>query len=102
VEHDPDAENLSTRDAYEIYTAWCEANGEDPIGHQQFTQTLRDAPVNVGYKRRVRPGGTGTPTNGYKALGFTDEVPDPKSVLADDSDESEYAPGENLDSFNDS
>lgn len=101
VERDPDAENLSTSDAYEIYTAWCRENGETPIGQRQFTRTLRDAPVNVGYKKRVRPGGTGQPRNGYKALGFTENAPSVDTVLSDDSDgtETDYNPGESLDRF---
>lgn len=92
VESDPDAENLSTADAYAVYTAWCRENGEDPIGQRQFTNTLRDAPIDVGYEKRVRPGGTGQPRNGYKALGFTDDAPDPEAVLESENAE-ESDPG---------
>ncbi|MFB9825220.1 phage/plasmid primase, P4 family [Halobaculum roseum] len=83
VENDPDAENLSTSEAYDVYKAWCRENDEDPIGRRKFTATLRDAPVNVGYTKSVRPHGTGTPTNGYKSLGFSGAVPSLESVLSE-------------------
>jgi P4 family phage/plasmid primase-like protien len=86
VEHDPDAENRSTGDVYQVYTDWCEREDEDPIGRRKFTATLRDAPVSVGYAKRVRPGGTGSPTNGYKSLGFTDEAPSPPEWTDDESE----------------
>lgn len=102
VEHNPDAENLSTRDAYEVYKAWCQANAENPIGQRKFTTTLRDAPVDVAYSTSVRPGGTGQPRNGYKALGFTDDAPAIESVFTgEDAGESDGPKSRNtgLDSF---
>lgn len=75
VERDPDAPNISTGDAYVRYTAWCRENGEKPAGQQKLTSTLKGE--DVGYGKSVRPDGTGSPTNGYKALGFTADVPDP-------------------------
>ncbi|QKY20745.1 hypothetical protein B4589_010270 [Halolamina sp. CBA1230] len=99
VENDPDAENLSTSEAYDVYKAWCRENGEDPIGRRKFTATLRDAPVNVGYATSVRPHGTGTPTNGYKALGFTGDVPSLESVLSDDDDAGDDTRNTGIESF---
>lgn len=74
VERDTDAENISTTEAHRRYAAWCRENDEKPASQQHLTNTLKNE--NVDYKKRVRPHGTGTPTNGYKALGFTDDVPD--------------------------
>jgi putative DNA primase/helicase len=75
IEPDPDAENRSTGEVYEVYEAWCRGEGEDPIGQQSFTSTLRDAPVNVGYSTSVHLSDNRSSRNGYKSLGFTDEAP---------------------------
>lgn len=70
VEHDPDADRLSTRDAYRRYEDWCHENEEEPVGQRNFTNTLKDG--NVGYgKHRI----DGTSTLGYTELGFSDDVP---------------------------
>jgi putative DNA primase/helicase len=74
VERDPDAENVSTTDVYRVYAAWCRENGERPASQQKLTAELKNE--DLDYAKRVRPGGTGTPTRGYKALGFTDDAPD--------------------------
>ena len=70
VEHDPDADRLSTHDAYRRYEAWCRENEEESVGQRNFTNTLKDE--NVGYgKHRI----DGTSTLGYTELGFSDDVP---------------------------
>lgn len=74
VERDPDAENVSTGDVHRVYAAWCRENGERPASQQKLTAELKNE--DLDYAKSVRPGGTGTPTRGYKALGFTDEAPD--------------------------
>lgn len=74
VERDEDAENVSTGDVHRVYAAWCRENGERPASQQKLTAELKNE--DLDYAKRVRPGGTGTPTRGYKALGFTDDAPD--------------------------
>ncbi len=74
VERDPDAENVSTSDVHRIYAEWCRNNDERPASQQKLTAELKAG--NLDYSTSVRPGGTGTPTRGYKALGFTDDAPD--------------------------
>jgi len=74
VERDPDAENVSTGDVHRVYAAWCRENGERPASQQKLTAELKNE--DLDYAKRVRPGGTGTPTRGYKALAFTDDAPD--------------------------
>lgn len=74
IERDSDAENVSTGDVHRVYAAWCRENGERPASQQKLTAELKNE--DLDYAKRVRPGGTGTPTRGYKALGFTDEAPD--------------------------
>ncbi|WP_251329631.1 phage/plasmid primase, P4 family [Haloplanus pelagicus] len=72
VEHDPDAPRLTTRQAHRRYTAWCRANGEEPVGQQKFTNTLKNEDVGYG-RHRIE----GKSQRGYKALGLSDDVPDP-------------------------
>jgi len=74
VERDPNAENVSTGDVHRVYAAWCRENGERPASQQKLTAELKNE--DLDYAKRVRPGGTGTPTRGYKALAFTDDAPD--------------------------
>lgn len=78
VEHDEDAARLTTGEAHDRYRAWCEANGEEPVGQQQFTIEMKKE--NVGYAESVRI--NGKVQRGYKALGFTDAVPDEKTGRA--------------------
>lgn len=73
VENDPDADRVTTTEAWEQYKAWCVANGYDSVGQRKFTNTLKDE--NVGYKKRVRI--DGTPQRGYTQLGVSEEVPTP-------------------------
>ncbi len=74
IGRDPDAENVSTGDVHRVYAAWCRENGERPASQQKLTAELKNEDLDYG--KSVRPGGTGTPTRGYKALGFTDDAPD--------------------------
>jgi putative DNA primase/helicase len=74
IERDPDAENLSTGDVHRVYAAWCREQNERPASQQKLTAELKNE--DLGYAKRVRPGGTGTPTRGFKSLGFTDDAPD--------------------------
>ena len=94
VERDPDADNITTKQAYNHYLAWCEANGLDPIRPQgNFTKKLKTERVGHGDSVRVN----GKVTAGYKHLGFTDDLPrivDP----ADDDDDASTS----LDSFEES
>jgi len=71
VEHDPDADRITTQGAHRRYTAWCRENNEDPVGQRQFTNTLKEE--DVGYKSSIRI--DGKVQRGYDALGFTDDVP---------------------------
>lgn len=73
VEHDPDADNISTSQAHRRFSAWCRAHDEKPIGQQQLTNTLKQEAVE--YTTSVRVDGS-NPKRGYKALGLSDDVPD--------------------------
>lgn len=90
IERDKDADNISTGDVHRVYSAWCRENGEKPAGQQQLTTKLKAEDLDYGTS--VRPGGTGTPTRGFKSLGFTDEAPDledtPERDDGDDPDDS--------------
>jgi putative DNA primase/helicase len=74
VERDESAANISTTDVHRVYAEWCRNNGERPGGQQNLTANLKNEDLDYG--KSVRPGGTGTPTRGFKSLGFTDEAPD--------------------------
>ena len=74
VECDPDAENVSTGEVHRVYAAWCREHDERPASQQKLTVALKNE--DLGYAKRVRPGGTGTPGTGFKTLGFTDDAPD--------------------------
>lgn len=89
VEHDPDAPNITTGEAWELYNAWCQREGKDPAGQQSFTGAAKSADVDLGYAKSIRPRGTGTPTRGYKHFGVTDAAPDLETVLEGGDDESE-------------
>ena len=95
VERDTDAERLTTNDAYQHYLAWCEATGHDPDASQrELTNKLKTE--KVGYKSGVKI--RETSTNGFKALGFSDDVP---SVEVGEEEESDDA-STSLDSFEES
>jgi putative DNA primase/helicase len=87
VEHAEDADNVSTSYAYERYTAWCRENDKDPRGQRKFTTELRDADVNVGYARSVRATDTSGNPNGFKFLGFSDDVPQASEDERDEGQE---------------
>ena len=72
VERDPDADNITRKQAYDHYLAWCEANGHDPITPQgSFTRKLKAE--DVGSRDSVKV--DGKVTTGYVALGFDDDLP---------------------------
>ena len=71
VDHDPDADRLTTSDAHRRYAAWCRENGLDPIGQRKFTNSLKQEDVGYGRYRF-----DGTVKRGYAALGLADDVPD--------------------------
>jgi putative DNA primase/helicase len=88
VEHDPDATNITTGEAWEVYREWCRREGKDHVGQRNFTNAAKASDVNLGYETSVRPRGTGTPTRGYKFFGVTDDAPNPDTVLGNgDTDE---------------
>ena len=71
-EHDEDAPRRTTTDVHRVYAAWCREVGEDPVGQQKLTNSLKTE--GFGYKPSLRV--DGSPTRGYVALGFTEEAPD--------------------------
>ena len=73
IKRDPDAENVSTSDVHRVYAAWCRKNKERPTSQQKLTTELKNE--DLDYAKSVRPGGIGTPTRGYKSLGYTDAAP---------------------------
>jgi putative DNA primase/helicase len=85
VEEDEDADNVSTAYAYERFQAWANENGRDTVGQQKFTETLRDAEVDVGYGTSVRV--DGKVSGGYKKLNFSDVVPEASEDQRDDGQE---------------
>jgi putative DNA primase/helicase len=86
VEHDPDAPNITTSEAWAVYNKWCRQEGKDPAGQQSFTGAAKSADVDLGYAKSVRPRGTGTPARGYKSFGLTDDAPVLEAVLESDDD----------------
>jgi P4 family phage/plasmid primase-like protien len=83
VERDEDADNVSTGYAYERYAAWCRENSKDAVGQWKFKTQVRDSDVDVGYARSVRATDTSGNPNGYKHLGFSEEVPEVQEDRAD-------------------
>jgi putative DNA primase/helicase len=74
VEHDPEADRLTTGEAHQRYAAWCRAQDLQPVGQQQLTIRLKEA--GVGYSSSLRVDGHSSPQRGYKSLGLSDDVPD--------------------------
>jgi P4 family phage/plasmid primase-like protien len=95
VEHDPDATNITTSEAWQIYREWCRREGKDHVGQRMFTNTAKASDVNLGYGKSVRPRGTGTPTNGYKHFGLTDDAPKLSTVLEENDDDTDESAGRN-------
>ena len=90
VEHDPDADRITTGDAHRRYKAWCVENGKDAVSQRQFTSTLKTE--NVGYRDSIQiPKGTGSVTRGYSELGFTDDVPEVSTGDDEDDDDGDAA-----------
>jgi putative DNA primase/helicase len=89
VEHDPDADRITTGDAYARYRAWCRENGADAVGRRRFTDTLKKE--DVGYGRHRIGGRT---ERGYKALGLSDNVPELETDADEDGDQDDDEPGE--------
>jgi len=77
VQNDPDADRITTGQAYRRYQAWCRENDVNAVGRRRFTDTLKQEDVDFG-KHRIN----GTSQNGYTELGLSDDVPD-----VDDSDD---------------
>jgi putative DNA primase/helicase len=71
LERDEDAENVDTGSVHRRYAAWCRENNHDPVGQQALTNRLKKESFDYGRKRV-----DGTPTRGFAAMGFADEVPD--------------------------
>jgi hypothetical protein len=91
VERDDDADRISTGDAFERFQVWCRENDlKSDISPQGFTNKLKSE--DVGYKKSVRI--DGSPTRGYTALGFSDDVPE-----APDDDEEPDPDATSLGSF---
>jgi len=82
VERDEDAPRITTGDAYARYQAWCREVGADPVSQRRFTDTLKQENVEFG-KHRI----DGKVDRGYKALGFSDDVPQLDDDEDDDDDE---------------
>jgi putative DNA primase/helicase len=88
VENDPDADRLTTGEAYQRYKAWCEAQGEDAVSQRKLTSKLKAE--NVGYKDSLQvPKGDGKVTRGYDALGLSDDVPTVSTDASEDDDRDE-------------
>jgi P4 family phage/plasmid primase-like protien len=86
IEHDPDAPNITTSEAWAVYNEWCRQEGKDPAGQQSFTGAAKSADVDLGYAKSVRPRGTGTPARGYKSFGLTNDAPELEAALESNDD----------------
>jgi putative DNA primase/helicase len=95
VESDPDATNITTNEAWQVYREWCRQEEKDPVGQRKFTNTAKGSDVNLGYGQSVRPRGTETPTNGYKHFGLTDDAPELSTVLEENDSTDESIGGRN-------
>lgn len=87
AEHDPDAPNVTTGEAWEVYRAWCQENGHDFVGQSKFTSAAKDS--DFGHSSSVRPASnTGIVRRGYTAFGTVDGESDPMEIIeGDDSDD---------------
>jgi len=91
VERDVDAERMTTTEAYDRYRAWCRQVGADYVGQRRFTDTLKMEDVEYSDSIRVN----GKVRRGYKALGLSDEVPEPEdtSTSAEADESQDGSPG---------
>ena len=85
VVHEDDADNVSTSYAHKRYQAWCRENDKEAVGQRKFTTRLRDSETDVGYEQSVRT--EDGVRNGYKHLGFSEEVPELDTDERDDGQE---------------
>ena len=96
LEHDPDADNISTSAVNDIYTEWCRREGKHAEPNRgTVTKKIKDTSDDFGYKQSVRVTDKKNPTNGYTRLGFTDDAPTLESVESDDSSSDDDADGRN-------
>lgn len=95
--HDPDAPNVSTNEAWEVYRAWCQENGYDFVGQSKFTNAAKDS--DLGYVSSVRTDRHSSPRRGYKAFGTVDEEPDPVDVIEGNDDDRDDGHNAGLDGF---
>ncbi len=96
LEHDPDADNISTSAVNDIYTEWCRREGKHAEPNRgTVTKKIKDTSDDFGYKQSVRVTDKKNPTNGYTRLGFTDDTPSLESVESDDSSSDDDADGRN-------
>lgn len=79
VDRDEDADRMTSSEAYQRYQAWCRENGKDSVSQRRFTDTVKLEDVEYGNHRINGKAGV----RGYKALGFTDDVPE----LSQDDDD---------------
>ena len=87
LEHDPDADNISTSGVNEIYREWCNREGKHAEPNRgTVTKKIKNSSDDFGYKKRARTVDKKNPINGYTSLGFTDEAPSLEEALSDESD----------------
>ena len=75
IERDPEADRLTTNEAWECYRAWCKKHGKEAVGQGELTSKIKQAAESVGYSNSVRIGGS--PVRGYTSLAFSEDVPAP-------------------------
>ena len=92
AEHDPDAPNITTGEAWNVYRRWCRENGEDPVGQNKFTNAARDSGADLGYVSSVRTDRHTTPRRGYKNFGTVDDETDPIDVITESDDNDDDDP----------
>jgi len=96
--HDPDAPNVTTNEAWEVYRAWCQENGHDFVGQSKFTNAAKDS--DLGYTSSVRPASdTGKVRRGFKAFGTVDGEPNPIDVIEGNDDDRDDGHNAGLDGF---
>ena len=86
LEHDPDADNISTSGVNEIYREWCNQEGKHAEPNRgTVTKKIKNSSDDFGYKKRARTVDKKNPINAYTSLGFTDEAPSLEEALSDGS-----------------
>ncbi|MWV40119.1 phage/plasmid primase, P4 family [Natrialba sp. INN-245] len=97
AQHDPDAPNISTNEAWEVYRAWCQENGHDFVGQNKFTNAAKDS--DLGYVTSVRTDRKAHPVRGYKAFGTVGDSADPIEILEGNNDDRDDGHNAGLDGF---